>query len=78
MVGMKYNWYLIGGVTLLTILLLFLFAGAVAEDKDMLKANGINTSEHGYGSILLGIGLPLILATIYVFARNRKDKPMKK
>ncbi|WP_340820715.1 hypothetical protein [Methanolobus sp. WCC4] len=78
MAGMKYNRYLITGISLLTILLLFLFAGVVSEtESEMLRANGIDASERGYGAILLGIGLPLILTMIYIFARNRKGEPMK-
>lgn len=73
MVGMKYNRYLIAGITLVTILLLFAFSGAVSETKtELFKTNGFDAAEHGYSILLLGIGLPLLLAIVFVFTRRRK------
>ncbi len=72
MVGMKYNRYLIAGITVLTIMLLILFSGAVSETNTRIFSVGdLDMAEYGYGALLLGIGLPLILAAIYFFARMR-------
>ncbi|WP_406670173.1 hypothetical protein V7O67_12790 [Methanolobus sp. ZRKC4] len=79
MVGMKYNRYLIAGITLVTILLLFIFSGAVTEtETELFKTNGFDAAEHGYSMLLLGIGLPLLLATIFIFTRMRKGEPLQK
>ncbi|SFM61673.1 hypothetical protein [Methanolobus profundi] len=74
---MKYKIFLVAGITILTVMLLFLFSGAVAgNEAGLLADNGIATSEHGYGTLLLGIGIPLIIATLYVVARSKKSGPL--
>jgi hypothetical protein len=74
MVGMKYNRYLVVGITLLTVLFLFIFSGAVSEtDAGLFGIDGFNTAEHGLGVLMLGIGLPLLLAAIYIAFRAKKD-----
>ncbi|WP_321430779.1 hypothetical protein [uncultured Methanolobus sp.] len=71
---MKYNRYLIVGITLLTVLFLFMFSGAVSEtDTELFSANGLSASHSGFGIILLGIGLPLLLAAVYVAFRMKKE-----
>ncbi len=76
---MKYNLYLLAGITLLTILLLIMFSGMVSEtETKIFEVNGSDSSEYGYTALLLGIGLPLILAILYVFARTRKGNPVEK
>jgi hypothetical protein len=71
---MKYNRYLIVGITLLTVLFLFMFSGAVSEtDTELFSANGLSASHNGFGIILLGIGLPLLLAAVYVAFRMKKE-----
>ncbi len=75
---MKYNRYLITGITLLTILLLFLFSGAVSEtETELFKTNRFDASENGYSALLVGIGLPLILAMLYVFTRVKKEETLE-
>lgn len=70
---MKYSRYLIAGITLVTILLLFVFSGAVSEtETGLLKTNGFDAAEYGYSILLLGIGFPLLMAFIFVFTRRRK------
>lgn len=79
MVGMKYNRYLIAGITLVTILLLLIFSGAVSEtEKELFKTNGFDAAEHGYSKLLLGIGLPLLLATFLIFTKKRKGESLQK
>ncbi len=74
MVGMKYNIFLILGITLLTVLFLFIFSGAVSEtNTDLFHVNGFNTGENGLGILFLGIGLPLLLAAIYIAFRMKKE-----
>ncbi|SDF28688.1 hypothetical protein SAMN04488589_0235 [Methanolobus vulcani] len=74
MVGMKYNRYLIVGITLLTVLFLFMFSGAVTKtDTSLFHVNGFDASDDGFEVLLLGIGFPLLLAAIYVVFRTKKD-----
>jgi hypothetical protein len=74
MVGMKYNRYLIIGITLLTVLFLFIFSGAVSvTDTELFNVNGFNAGENGVEVLVLGIGLPLLLAAIYVVFRSKKE-----
>ncbi|MDI3486837.1 MAG: hypothetical protein PWQ50_2057 [Methanolobus sp.] len=74
MVGMKYNRYLIIGITLLTVLFLFIFSGAVSvTDTELFNVNGFNAGENGVEVLVLGIGLPLLLAAIYVIFRSKKE-----
>ncbi|WP_342304470.1 hypothetical protein [Methanolobus sp. ZRKC5] len=64
---------------MVTILLLFIFSGAVTEtETELFKTNGFDAAEHGYSMLLLGIGLPLLLATIFIFTRMRKGEPLQK
>ncbi|ETA68979.1 MAG: hypothetical protein PWQ51_808 [Methanolobus sp.] len=74
MVGMKYNRYLIIGITLLTVLFLFIFSGAVSvTDTELFNVNGFDAGENGFEVLVLGIGLPLLLAAIYVVFRSKKE-----
>ena len=76
---MKYNRYLIAGITLLTILLLFLFSGTVSEtETGLLGLDGLNSSQHGYNTLLLGIGLPFVLAILYIATGAKKGKSQEK
>ncbi|WMW21047.1 hypothetical protein RE476_06400 [Methanolobus mangrovi] len=76
---MKYNRYLIVGITLLTILLLFLFTGAVSQtETELFGLDGLDSYQHGYSTLLLGIGLPLVLAILYLFTSTKKSKSQEK
>ncbi|MBP1909910.1 hypothetical protein [Methanolobus bombayensis] len=71
---MKYNRYLIVGITLLTVLFLFMFSGAVSEtETNLFSANGFNVEEDGYGVLLIGMVVPLVFALIYVASRMKKE-----
>ncbi|MDG6243490.1 MAG: hypothetical protein QCH31_03730 [Methanolobus sp.] len=75
---MKYNRYLIIGITLLTIMLLFLFSGVVSETgNELLGTKALDQIQYGHGKLLIGIGLPLVFAAIYIFYRSRGDKNTK-
>ena len=76
---MKYSRYLIAGIILVTVLLLFVFSGAFSENKtELFKSNGFDVAEDGYNILLLGIGLPLLLAIIFVFIRRKRDRNKSK
>ncbi|WMW25539.1 hypothetical protein RE474_02120 [Methanolobus sediminis] len=78
MVGMKYNRYLILGITLLTVLFLFIFSGAVSvTDNELFIVDGFNAAENGLEILILGIGIPLLLAAVYVAFRAKKEKSHK-
>jgi hypothetical protein len=71
---MKYNRYLIIGITLLTVLFLFIFSGAVSETEiNLFHSNGSNASENGFEIFILGIGLPLLLAAIYIVFKSKQE-----
>ncbi|WP_407356998.1 hypothetical protein [Methanolobus sp. WCC5] len=75
---MKYNRYLVIGITLLTIMLLFLFSGVVSETgSELFGLNALDQTQYGHGKLLMGIGLPLVFAAIYVLYRSRSDKNSK-
>jgi hypothetical protein len=51
-----------------------MFSGAVSEtDTELFSSNGLSSSHNGFGILLLGIGLPLLLAAVYVAFRMKKE-----
>ncbi|WP_406661061.1 hypothetical protein V7O66_00625 [Methanolobus sp. ZRKC3] len=70
---MKYNRYLIGGIAVITLLLLFMFAGAVSGPTDGYISSICNHyAEIGIPTFIVGMMVPLILAGIYMYFKSGK------
>lgn len=77
MVHVRYNRYLMMGVILLTALFLILAAEAYNifhPLSNQIPSRSMDYIETSYGSIVVGILLPLTAAVLYVVARQKKNK----
>ena len=67
---MKYNRYLIIGVIILTLLLIFLFAGAISgpgsEYAGSISNNYLRLESL---TVMIGLLVPLIMAGLYIYIR---------
>jgi uncharacterized membrane protein (DUF485 family) len=71
---MKYNRYLIVGIATLTLLLSFMFAGAVSGPTGgYINSICNHYIEVGIPTSIAGILIPLILAGIYIHFKSKKE-----
>ncbi len=73
--SMKYNKYLIAGVILITVALMFLFAGmASVPMADYTNNIAENETLFENGTIAIGIITPAILAVLYLYFKPTKKE----